>query len=296
MMQLSTLLLGSFLFLSACFAPSTTERKTTEVAKFDVEYPLALPRDFRTSNDLGGFGDNDSLMRLYISGSGQFTATNLPTLLSKIPKRNVVVVDLKEESHGFINGIPISWVGTNRTYPNAGKTVEEIEANEARLLEQALQSKDLIVMEHRIPKHLTVFKTSTERELVNSFGVGYFRVPVTDLHKPAPEQIDRFVSFVQQLPPNTWLHFHCKMGQGRTTTFMVLYDIMKNGAKTHLDTIIKRQYKLGGANLYNLHDASKPKHQWAVDRLEFIKQFYRYSYENPDYKIPFSVWIKQKNV
>ena len=41
-------------------------------------------------------------------------------------------------------------------------------------------------------------------------------------------------------------HFHCKEGIGRTTTFMIMYDIMKNYKEVSLNDIIKRQYLPSG--------------------------------------------------
>lgn len=50
-----------------------------------------------------------------------------------------------------------------------------------------------------------------------------------------------FITFVNNQPENSWLHFHCKAGIGRTTTFMIMYDIMKNCNDVSLYDIITRQ-------------------------------------------------------
>ena len=38
--------------------------------------------------------------------------------------------------------------------------------------------------------------------------------------------VDYFIDFVENQPENTWLHFHCKAGAGRTTTFMIMKYIL----------------------------------------------------------------------
>ena len=53
-----------------------------------------------------------------------------------------------------------------------------------------------------------------------------------------------FVQLVNSELKDNWLHFHCKQGIGRTTTFMIMYDIMKNAKEVSLDDIVKRQVAL----------------------------------------------------
>src|SRR5262249_54463029 len=71
------------------------------------------------------------------SASGQFSAEELPVLLKSIPvpTRNVWIIDLRQESHGFVDGIPVSWyMVQNRG--NAERSGEQIVLNERRLLEK----------------------------------------------------------------------------------------------------------------------------------------------------------------
>jgi hypothetical protein len=44
-----------------------------------------------------------------------------------------------------------------------------------------------------------------------------------------------------RLPENAWAHFHCEAGLGRTTTFMVLYDMLRNANRVSLEDIVQRQ-------------------------------------------------------
>ena len=58
--------------------------------------------------------------------------------------------------------------------------------------------------------------------------------------------VNYFMDIVKNNPENTWFHFHCKAGVGRTTTFMIMYDIIKNGNEVSLHDIIGRQLLLSG--------------------------------------------------
>jgi len=43
------------------------------------------------------------------SGSGQFSLIGLNKLKERIGRYDIIVVDLRDESHGFLNGLPVSW-------------------------------------------------------------------------------------------------------------------------------------------------------------------------------------------
>jgi hypothetical protein len=58
-----------------------------------------MPRNFR---DLSVIGIN-------AISSAQFSEDELQKLRQKYPNEKIVIVDLRQESHGFINGKPVSW-------------------------------------------------------------------------------------------------------------------------------------------------------------------------------------------
>lgn len=120
--------------------------------------------------------------------------------------------------------------------------------------------------------------------------MSYIRIPVTDKEKPSDDMVDYFVQFVQSLPQNTWVHFHCEEGLGRTTTFMAMYDIMKNAKKVNLEDIMNRQVLIGGQDLLDNKINTSTN---AKERAEFIKKFYEYSLQNNNnFKITWSQWLK----
>src|SRR5205085_4961849 len=95
--------------------------------------------------------------------------------------------------------------------------------------------------ESAVPQQVIVKEASIERDLVSSAVVSYVRVAVTDHTRPLSEAVDRFIVAVRALPENAWAHFHCEAGLGRTATFMVLYDMLRNANRVSLEDIVQRQ-------------------------------------------------------
>ena len=117
-------------------------------------------------------------------------------------------------------------------------------------------------------KEIIPEKVQNELDLTKDNNISYLRIPVTDGGLPNEDMVNSFIAFVNKQPENTWLHFHCKAGVGRTTTFMIMYDIMKNCNNVSLDDIIKRQVLL--ANL-----SKKTSQDFFMERrYTFLNDFY----------------------
>jgi len=55
----------------------------------------------------------------------------------------------------------------------------------------------------------------------------YVRIPVTDHCGPSEEALAKLATLpVSTDPTQNWVHFHCHGGDGRTTSFLALYDIV----------------------------------------------------------------------
>ncbi len=130
---------------------------------------------------------------------------------------------------------------------------------------------------------MTVDHASTERDIVGVNRVAYVRITVTDHARPLDDEVDRFILAVRALPENAWAHFHCEAGRGRTTTFMVLYDVLRNAKRVSLEDIVRRQKLLG----YD-YDVLRPaapgswKTPYTEDRIAFVRAFYNYARANPN--------------
>ncbi len=281
---------------------------------FDVKIPESklivdqdniyeLPRRFRSITDYINDSNLDNvditgLFELNISGSGVFSQKGLQKMKEEINHPSITIVDTRNESHGYVNGMAISWYGKNN-YVNKSLTPEEVMAIERKNLD-SLKGKETIEFEEWKGKSIPMQEpvkpqtVQTEEQMVKKEGLGYLRLFVTDHNKPSDEQIDRFVNFVRALPKGEWLHFHCRGGVGRTTTFMIFYDMLNNASKVSCEDIIKRQHLIGGRDMYNLSKGTY-KHEAAVERLELIEKFYDYCLINhkSKYFTSWSDWTEQ---
>lgn len=237
-----------------------------------------IPKNFRTTTTslttLNKQNLNLSgLNELNISGSQQFSEYNLPLVINSVGSSlPITVIDLRQESHGFINGAPVSWANIKND-ANIGLTREQVLVDEYDKLSGIKLDDPMTYYNH---KNITVIpiKVENESNLVNSKSLSYIRITVTDGKIPLDDMVDYFVEIVKLQPKNTWLHFHCKQGIGRTTTFMIMYDMMKNAKEVTADDIIKRQLLL--ANF----DESHIKSFYNNERINFLQKFYKYCRSN----------------
>lgn len=261
---------------------------------------LTLPRNFRTALYIDTVRGRKDLLnlkglsQLKISGSGQFSEKAFIAMMECLPvsSEKLIVLDLREESHGLINGNPISWTDGVYNYGNLHKTKAEIESDESLRLKHAIQATQIVIDPLDKPLKVTVHETKTEKELVTSYGATYIRLPVTDHNRPTDEAIDQFIELIKDLQPDQWLHMHCRAGKGRTTTFMTLFDIVKNAQHASLKDILARQSLIGGSNLNDTTKSNSERMRAAAERVEFIQKFYLYCQQVPDFKISWSKWLK----
>ena len=137
----------------------------------------------------------------------------------------------------------------------------------------------------------------SEQQFASDLHLKYKRFYVEDFHAPEEVDVVRFVNFAKHLQEDTWLYFHCRAGRGRTTTFMAMYDMMKNAKHVSFNDIVDRQYALGGTDLRELPDEDNFKYGYASHRLSFIKNFYEYVKENnDDYSTTWLQWKKKHPV
>lgn len=238
-------------------------------------------RSFEDSKD-------PALKELSASGSAQFTEKGLQILKEKFPKMSLMVVDLRRESHGFVDTLPVSWMLWPNNWSNADWTVEQISDDEEKRLGILRHEKNITV--ERVTKErgqmirtemaVTVTSAHTESNIAARDGVGYIRVPVGDHKAPEPEQINQLITLFKTKPPSGWLHFHCKGGKGRTAVFLTMWDMLHNAKQDSFDTIMKRESQFSGYNF------QEPKNKTYVPefqkRMKVLQEFYDYCKNNND--------------
>lgn len=288
-------------------------QKPKGVLIINMENEAILPRHFHTTKDsfkhspnLSVIPSREGLDNLPISGSAQFSEKSLALILKTLKNpTNLSIVDLRQESHGFLDGMAISWY-LPRNWINIGQSLQKIELLENNLLKNLSNQNHVTI--HKIVKkdaegHQTPETTHTtvkvqfvlsEKQLVEQFGINYLRIPIADHTRPTDEIVDQFIQFVRGLPQNHWLHFHCSAGVGRTTTFMIMYDMMKNAKTVKFDDIINRQWLIGGANMRKTTLKYTWKTPYAEERVKFLQHFYDYCKDNQDdFKQSWSSFIKK---
>ncbi len=265
------------------------------ISDIDPKLAKSLPRNFRTTDDSikankGQIPAETGLADLHASGSGEFAADGLKLLLART-RGAVIVFDLRQETHIFVNGLPISWFATH-DWANVGRTHDEIEADEAARVKSLKAGSKIVVnpgaaikkpgATSSAPENVTVEHASMEREVVEANRAAYVRLTVTDHARPLDEEVDRFILAVRTMPENGWAHFHCEAGRGRTTTFMVLYDMLRNANRVSLEDIVRRQQLLGyDYDVLRPADPGSWKAPYTDDRIAFVRAFYRYAHANP---------------
>jgi hypothetical protein len=264
----------------------------------------ALPRNFRTAqSEFKKMPTNqvmtsrEGLENLRLSGSSYFSKNEFREMLKQLPKNDLVILDLRAESHGYINEIGVSWYTAYKAV-NRGMSAKQIGAVEMEALNAVLHKTIPVAIlndDKSIASKDALYadQVMTEKEFVESQGVRYYRIPVADYDAPSDANIDRFLKFYRKLAANTWIHIHCEAGEGRTTTFMSMIDMLHNAENLSYDEIMTRQVLLGGQDLRSATAKDPVKKEGYLRRALFTKHFYDYVKANPELVKSWNQWAKE---
>jgi len=195
------------------------------------------------------------------SGSHQLNVDDFVGVLGKVvddhAPSTIYLVDLREETHGFVDllqgttqrfGVAVSWYADN-DFGNVGQPWPWIVADEAYRLAATRKGRTTHVFaieadaaDDRAQERVTptryeeirVDHAYTEAEMVaqrleyENTAVEYLRIPVTDHCAPGDDALEKLCRLREKArqDPKSWVHFHCHGGDGRTTTFLALYDVL----------------------------------------------------------------------
>jgi hypothetical protein len=264
----------------------------------DIPDERMLPWHWRSTAKADG-KKNPGLASLQASGSGQFSRDQFYAVREALPGHDVVIIDLRQEPHTFLDGAAVSWgppdlVGQNRS---AG----EVERVEQAWTQHLAHGKFATLTRfapgplaetgtwERIALKVDIREALTERRMVTEAHWTYLRIAAPDTVVPRDQDIDRLVAFYADLEQSQpWMHFHCDTGGNRTTLFLTLYDMMRNYVRASRPDIIARQRSLGGIDL--LAGKHKP------EREDFLKRFYSYCWQcGPLFRRSWSSWNRRTN-
>ncbi|OJW51209.1 MAG: hypothetical protein BGO67_12875 [Alphaproteobacteria bacterium 41-28] len=196
------------------------------------------------------------LRELQASGGSAPIFTDLKNQLAFI-KQRVIVFDTRNQTHGYVKGIPSKFFCYHR-------------------------SPDLRHLPRRLIYTGTIENRPefffTEAEEAKKYGFDYVKISLGSRYITPDENVDAFVNFIDSLPDHTWLHFHCDRGKGRTSVALVMFDIMKNAPKITLGDIITRQHLLGSENLFDVSvwDGGSYSLEMLQNRKKFVEDFYNF--------------------
>lgn len=288
------------------------EKPKAPVWRLDAKSGAVFPRSLRFMKDefpqdYNSFPSRQGMDTLRCSASAEFSGSGLSMIRDKINNLAgedaiIYVVDLRKESHGFVNGgIPVSYYIKNNLGNRNLNSAEVPQAEEKDLQSIVGQEITFVPLGKTDTKLFTacdikVVQVETEEALAARLGIHYKRIPIPDQCAPTDEDIDDFMTFYKNLPSKSWLHFHCHAGHGRTTTFMVFYDILCN-PDVALEDIVARQHALGGTDLFAPGKKNNWKGQEISKRAQQIRNFYAYVQANRGDKFAqsYSQWMKAQN-
>lgn len=222
-----------------------------------------------------------------ISGSGQFALYNIQQIKDLAGyDGTILIIDLRLESHGFINTLPVAWKGN----ANLGKSVDEVLLDEIEHLHHHLITQQV--------EDYPVYFVASERESAIDNGFEYERLPVQDHSHPTDSIVDNFLN-VLKAHPEYWIHVHCAVGRGRTTLFMAMYDMYYNAKDVSFDDILERQKAIGGQDLkkyLKTPHANAKKQKLYLGRLAFLERFYQFCQEGDPQAGTWQEWIASQPI
>ena len=281
-----------------------------------------LPENFRWSGgefwqtgedsylpELGYTPSRKGLDGLMLSGSGRFSLKQLDSLTAwvneKAKGKKKVLIDLRSEAHGFVNGHHVSWYGYIN-WSNIGKKRDQIVSEEEKLIHSLvgktivagkISSSNNYVMTDSTWILVHADSAQTEREVMEHAGWEYRRITALDHVFPSDEIIDQVIDCFRTLPEDAWVHFHCQAGRGRTTLWMSFFDMMNN-PDVSLKDILYRQCQLGGTSMY--YKGERPDEQpWRVSLFTetsyLVPLLYDYVQANKsnDFAVSWSEWKRE---
>lgn len=288
-----------FLITASLFLSNLSSQPHDALLLVNMDDAKETPGQFRTCKDAfkkkeKKMPSREGLDDLNASGSAQFSQKALKEIHKSVGEpENFFIVDLRQESHGFVNGMAVAWF-YEKNWGNIGKNNSDIKTDELMnlselnrkkfaLMHWVLKKEDDGTIGDTICKPVVVRATSNEEKFVTSQGLDYVRFFVSDHRRPEPETVNAFVAFVRETSKkNPWLHFHCKAGKGRTTLFLIMYDMMKNAKLVSLEDIIARQRLIGGNDVNKRDEKNQWRQTCYIERSAFVERFYEYCKQNKD--------------
>ncbi|MFL7993097.1 hypothetical protein [Xanthomonas vasicola] len=276
--------------------PSITKPQKLENQKRPIMiFDSVEPSRIRSTTNLAALDgiNQEGLDRISMTGIEQFSEAQLDDVIKSVYPKTVVVIDTRQEAHGFVSGKPVSWMALdNKNWGNVDKPMADIEPKEEKKLSKWVRKNDgeevsipngSTAKVKRAAEPLTLSVSSdeveTEKRLVTRKGGIYIRVPVPDHAAPDEDALAHFAASTRSVVMDKGLenvHFvvHCRGGMGRTTMFMSALDMLTNAGDVPMKEIVDRQVKLRQRDEGSITAAGKAYKATFRDEKAAVLQFF----------------------
>lgn len=316
-MKINPLALARFLPLFALANPVIA--LAVDACDGSMEKPCIVQDTSKTTKDVKHWryakmiidsynGNTSGLKHMWVSASGAPTAKGFKIIAENIDKltngkyKKMIDLDLRQEDHAYLNKQSIT-LTTQYNWINLGKSYQQALAAEQDWI-QALHTQTTInnvltsdqfkAGNYLQGSSVSIEDLRSEQQVAESHGFEYIRLTVSDHMAPRIDDVDKFVSLVRSLPKDVWVHMHCRGGDGRSSTFLAMYDMLKNADTVSFNDIIKRQ-----ASVTPNYDLSQTDRKdpyltpYYEARYKFLMHFYQYASASLNgYPGTWSEWIK----
>lgn len=280
-------------------------RKSTKRGYYHDENTLAAGVNYHEVKNLIDLLGNG--WKKGLSASQQLSASELKELTDTLPSKKFTVLDLREESHFYVNGFAVSLTNQKNNL-NHGKQLSEIKQEEMEIVEN-LKGKEITLyyrekeekvsnginekMVNFLPQApITPNLIETEEMLVNRLNGNYVRLPITD-HAgfPSTDQIDTLITLHDtQQREFSWIHVHCAAGKGRSSSVITMLAILSWAPTLTLEEIFFRLESRGNRQLL-MQGAEKSTHQ--SSDINFWRDFYDFASTRTENML-WSSWKNEK--
>ena len=157
-----------------------------------------------------------------------------PTLAKRFShlKENIIIVNAESKLTGYIKGLPVTLFGYKNPSPELRHYIRRLVFTGT-----FRESPDAV---------------SSGAQEAKKHGFTYKNLVIGSRYSAPDQNIDNIVTFFDKYAQNSWIHFHCSHGKGRTSMLLAMLDIMKNAPHVKLKDIFRRQYLLKSIDLTDM--------------------------------------------
>jgi len=196
-----------------------------------------------------------------VTGTGQPTIDGMKKILDEAGAKNKTVrwLNMREEPVVYVNGKPYNLrqaAHPDKNLEQTGLSAQDVEKQEEQLKKEILEEAKknggyIIIKDEKIDENgkfvnvdrkvkVTEDSVKTVKDVYDDlakegYKVDYKRVPVSDEKPPEKKDFDELVNILKNDDPNMPTILNCHAGRGRTTTAMVVADLIKT-SKNEGDT------------------------------------------------------------